>query len=201
MAPETNKIRNSDPRFAGSGVTMRISLIISLLFHVCLLLAIQKAMPTNWITKPLRTYHVELLRPPVDPLADEETTGTDLAGAKILEKTLPEETDDTISLDTKDKRYRSYARMIKEKLMRHWRYPRQARENLIEGKVLVLFSLNRQGRLKDIKILQPSAFDILDEEAVRAIRAAATFPPFPASVTVARLNIKANFAYRLTTQR
>ncbi|MDY6973929.1 MAG: energy transducer TonB [Thermodesulfobacteriota bacterium] len=201
MAIGADAIRNRVPGIAGTGAIMRISLIISLILHLCMLLMIQKAMPTSWITKPLRTYNIELLRPPVNPLADEEITGSDFVDPKALGKPWQDETGDTISLDTRDERYMSYARIIKERLMSHWRYPRQAWENLIEGRVLVLFSLNRHGRLKDVRVLQPSACEILDQEALRSIRSAAPFPPFPSSVTVARLNIKANFAYKLTAQR
>ena len=181
-------------------VVMRISLIVSLLFHVCVLMVVQKAFPISWVTEPLRTYHVELLRPPIDPFDDDETPGADLTKVDTEEETPPQETEDTISLDTKDKKYTSYAKVVKARLMKHWKYPREAWENLIEGKVLVLFSLNRQGFLKEIKILSPSAYDILNKEAERAIRSAAPFPPFPGSVTVARLNIKADFAYRLTAR-
>jgi TonB family protein len=177
---------------------MKISLTVSILFHVCVLMAVQKAFPIHWATEPLRTYHVELLRPPVDPLDQADTPGADLAKIKPEEKIPPEETEDTISLDTRNKKYSSYAAVIKARLMQHWEYPREAWENLVEGKVLVRFTLNRQGQLKALKILRPSAHTILDNETERTIRAAAPFPPFPGSVTVARLHIKADFAYALT---
>jgi len=179
---------------------MRTSLIISLFFHVLALLVIHEAFPMNWFTRPMRTYHVELLRPPLDLLGD-ETNGADFARIRPQEEKPPEETEDTISLDTKDKRYSSYAKAVKARLMQHWEYPREAKENLMEGQVLVLFSLDRQGRLKAIKFLQPSRQSVLDGETSRAIRAAAPFPPFPGSVTVTKLNIKATFAYRLTARR
>lgn len=201
MGQKTNRKGNSGSRLPGRAAVMRTSLIISLSFHVCVLLVIQKTFPVNWISKPLRTYHVELLREPVDLLDDEEPARTDFTRIRSEHKTSPEQTEDTISLNTKDERYSSYARIIKKKLMRHWTYPREAWENLIEGNVLVLFTLNREGHLKDIRILQPSSSDILDQEAARAIRAAVPFPPFPGSVTVVRLNIKANFAYKLTPRR
>jgi protein TonB len=178
-----------------------MSMIVSLLFHVCILIAVQNAFPITRLAEPLRTYHVELLRPPIDPLNDEEATGTDLAKVNPEEEIPPEETQDTISLDTKDKKYTSYAKLIKAKLMQHWHYPREAWENLIEGNVFVVFSLNRQGYLKEIKIVRPSNYDILNREAERAIRSASPFPPFPGSVTVARLNINADFAYKLTGQK
>ncbi len=202
MVLKTKIKGNNRSKLSGRKKIMRMSLIISLLFHVSGLLAIQKAFPENWITSgPLRTYRIELLRPKVDPfLDDEEGEGTDLARIRPQEKEQLDKTGETISLNTKDKRYSIYAKIIKEKLAHHWKYPQEAWENLIEGKVLVLFMLNRQGRLMDIKIQQPSRFDILDREVERAIRDASPFPSFPDSITVQNLNIKANFTYRLTTR-
>jgi protein TonB len=102
-------------------------------------------------------------------------------------------------LDTKDKRYVPYAKLVKARLMQNWKYPEEALDKLIEGKLLALFSLDRQGRLLEIEIIQLSGFEVLDREAIRAIRASAAFPPFPSSVTVSRLNIEASFDYRLTS--
>jgi TonB family protein len=201
MAPETGTMVNDVPVLPPRGKVMKICLVISLLVHLSMLLGIQKAFPVSWFPEPLRTYHVELIRPPIDPLNDEEASGADLAKIKPDESKPPEKVEDTISLDTKDKRYVSYAKVVKERLMLFWEYPREAKEKLIEGKVLVLFTLNRQGQLKDIKILPPSSFEILDRETLRTIRTASPFPPFPGSVTVKRLNIKASFAYRLTSRR
>jgi TonB family protein len=180
---------------------MKSSLFISLLAHLIVLVGLQKAFPIDWVTKPLHTYHVELIRPPIDPLEDDKNAETELSRTKPEKSNLPEETEETISLETKDKRYISYAKIIKSRLMQHWKYPYEAWENLIEGEVLVLFSLDRQGHLKGIRILQPSRSGILDEETTRTIRAASPFPPFPGAVTVKKLNIKANFAYRLTATK
>jgi TonB family protein len=201
MALITGLKKNRAYTFPNGRVIIRISMIVSLLFHAGILIITQKAFPINWFPEPLRTYHVELLRPPVDPIDDNEEADADLAKIKPDEKAQPAEAEDTISLDTKDKRYTSYAKLIKARLMKHWEYPREARENLIEGKVLIVFSLSRQGHLEEIRILQPSGYDVLNKEAERAIRSAAPFPPFPGSVTVARLNIKADFAYLLTAHK
>lgn len=179
---------------------MRASLIVSMLCHVALLLAVHRAFPINWAFKPLKTYHVELLRPPVERVDEEEKAGADLAEIKPDSKVRSPETEDTINLNTQDKRYSSYAAVVKERLMGHWTYPKEALDNLVEGHLYVLFSLNRTGHLQGIKVTEPSGHEILDNEAVRTIQAAAPFPPFPGSVTVARLNIQARFDYRLTTR-
>ena len=145
--------------------------------------------------------HVELFHPPLDPLNDDNAAGTEVDRAKSTGKTPSKETEDTISLDTKDKKYNSYAKIIKERLMSHWIYPDEAMENLIEGEVMALFSLNRQGRLKDIKIIKTSAYPGLEGETLRTIRSSAPFTPFPGSMTVTKLNIRVSFAYRLTAQK
>jgi TonB family protein len=174
---------------------MRITFIISFIFHAVLIFGLQQVIDINWFAEPLPVFHVELLRPPVDALDDKSLAGADLERKK--NKKDEEKSEDTISLDTKDKRYISYAKVIKERLQQNWQYPVKAKEDLIEGQVLVIFSLDRDGNLIGIRIMQPSQFDILNEETERVVKISAPFPSFPGSVTVKRLNIKANFTYRL----
>jgi protein TonB len=85
--------------------------------------------------------------------------------------------------------------------MYQWTYPAEAKELLMEGSLMVIFSLNRDGTMIQIKVNKLSGYEILDKEAIRAIRSAAPFPPFPEHVTASRLNIRANFDYRITARR
>jgi TonB family protein len=55
--------------------------------------------------------------------------------------------------------------------------------------------------MKEIRVAESSGHQILDAEATRAVRSAAPFPPFPNHVTVARLNIKASFDYRIKAKK
>lgn len=196
MAPKTNSIKQSPLKDRKK--VRWISITLSILFHAALILIIQKAFPLNWTIKPLRTYHVEFIRPPVDKLSEYDDKGGNQVRVKSAGEKGNVKEAETISLDTTDKRYSSYAAVIKQLLMEKWKYPRKAWENLIEGQVLILFSLNSQGKLIDVKILDSSSHGMLDENALNSIKKAAPFPPFPGSVTVSRLNIKANFAYKLT---
>ena len=178
-----------------------ISLIISFVAHIILLLFIQRVIPLRWAYSKLRTYNVELIRPVVEDLKEAEIPDIDAAHFKQEQPSSPEEIEDTISLDTKDKKYVSYARIIKERIIQNWEYPPEARKKIIEGNLHILFSLEKNGNLTRIEIKKGSGHEILDKEAIRAIRNAAPFPPFSASMTVARLNIKANFDYRLKKQK
>ena len=180
---------------------MKTSLIVSSLCHVILFLALQKAFPVHWVWEELRTYQVELIRPPVIDMETKEMIEAHISRLKEEQQPVRPVEQDTISLDTKDKRYISYARIIKEKIMYQWMYPAKAKELLMEGNLMVIFSLNRDGTMIQISVHKPSGYDILDKEAIRAISTAAPFPPFPEHVTASRLNIRANFDYRITARR
>jgi protein TonB len=116
-------------------------------------------------------------------------------------KTSSEETQETISLDTDDKRYVTYAQAIKERIAGQWKYPQEARKKKLEGRLVALFSLNREGHLTRLDITKTSGHEVLDREAERAIRSAAPFPPFPSTVTVSRLNINVSFDYTLSKKK
>lgn len=180
---------------------MRICLMISFLFHILLLLSFQDAFPLYLDQEDLRTYEVELLRPPVEDMDREEKADGDIEKLKVETKPVPEETEETISLDTNDERYVTYARVIKERILANWSYPQEARNNLLEGRLLVVFSLNQEGSLTRLDIRQSSGHDILDQEAAMAIRNASPFPPIPEQIAVSRLNIQATFDYYITTKR
>ena len=187
--------------FHGQVAAMKASIALSFIFHIILIFSLQSAFPFIWKNEELRTYRVELIRPPVEDLENGDIHGNHMDDTMDKEEAPPEDSQDTISLDTKDKRYVSYARLIKGRIGSQWRYPSAARDRLIEGQLMVLFSLIREGEVIEIRLLDPSGYEVLDEEAVRAVRAGAPFPPFPDHVTVKRLNIQASFDYRLTSKR
>jgi TonB family protein len=182
---------------------LRICLIVSLAFHVVMVLTLQNAVPTFLAGEYLRTYRVELLRPPVDDMDLEEKPDTDIV--KPEEPAAPKpssvESQETISLDTEDKRYVTYAQAIKERIAGQWKYPQEARKKKLEGRLVALFSLNREGALTRMEVTRSSGHDVLDREAERAIQSAAPFPPFPSTISVSRLNINVSFDYTLTKKK
>ena len=197
MDPNVTRVGNDAITYSRKPGIMRLCMIGSFVFHVFALITINRAFPIHWIIEPLRIYQVELIRPPVkDMELDKDAQGLTRLNEDNSKSTLQGE--DTISLDTTDKKYVSYAKIIKQALMAQWNYPEAARDNLMEGRTLLLFTLSREGALQDLRLISSSGYMILDSEAMRAVRAAAPFPAFPGSVTVARLHIKANFDYKLT---
>ena len=194
-----NKVSNILP--FGKVDILRICISVSVLLHVIMLLAFQKAFPLHWDIEEYRTYEVELIRAPVEDINPDDTAGS---GQTQLDAEKGEDVSsiqDTISLDTKDKRYVSYANVIKGRIAKHWNYPAQAKEYLMEGIVTALFSLSKDGRMTHISILKGSGYEILDQEVIRAITHAAPFPSFPESISVKKLNIEAGFDYRMTKRK
>jgi len=197
MALETITRFLNNPLLRSPAGIMKVCIGISLLFHFGLLLGFQRVFPV-WNSQELRSYNVEIIRPPTEDLDKEDLKGSSdsLDQGKELSS---EDSQDTISLDTKDERYVQYAGVIKTKISNNWDYPAEARLSLMEGEVTVLFSLVRGGGMTQINIERGSGYDVLDKEVLRAIRASAPFPSFPETIKVNRLNIRARFNYQITS--
>ena len=104
----------------------------------------------------------------------------------------------TISLDSRDPDFQGYLARLKRRVERVWTYPEPAIEQRLGGELLLVFTLNKAGSLVDLRLLQSSGFPILDEEALRAIRAAAPYDPFPPELGEEPWNILATFRYNMS---
>lgn len=58
-------------------------------------------------------------------------------------------------------------------------YPTEARQAGIYGNLRMLVSLRKDGTIKEVAILQSSGSTVLDDAAIRIVRMAAPFAPFP----------------------
>lgn len=58
-------------------------------------------------------------------------------------------------------------------------YPEEARSRGIYGDLRLLVSLRKDGTIKEVSILESSGSTVLDDAAIRIIRMAAPFAPFP----------------------
>jgi len=169
---------------------------LSMLIHIIVILVLQGVFPGSWFRSPLRKYTVDLIRPPVEEILKNEREEFPPV-RQIHTEPPPEPKEATISLDTKDTAYVPYTTVLKEKIRSHWAYPLYAQENLIQGTLLILFRLDSSGNLVDLGVVRSSEYEILDKYALKAIRSANPFPPFPESIQVDFLNINASFAYQL----
>ncbi len=102
---------------------------------------------------------------------------------------------EVVSLDTRDFRYISYFATIKRQIELVWNYPEEAARAGIYGELMMQFIIRRDGRLEEVRLLRSSGSRILDEEAIRAVRIANPYNPFPKRITKKRLHINAVFSY------
>jgi protein TonB len=94
-----------------------------------------------------------------------------------------------------DAQYRSYLGHLRSKIGAVWEYPPAAREQGLNGVVTVRFTIARNGNLKALTIKKKSPHLLLDNEALRTIRAAAPFLPFPPEFSIEKLHVLASFEY------
>ena len=103
--------------------------------------------------------------------------------------------DEPISLDTKEAKYVSYFSRIKQQIQRVWVYPSQGIKRTLSGELTLKFEISKDGNLLSLRLINGSGSNILDANAVKAVRGAAPYYPFPITITKKRLSILATFVY------
>jgi protein TonB len=100
-----------------------------------------------------------------------------------------------ISLDTTEVKYASYFARIKHQIERVWIYPSDAAKRGISGDLNLTFSISKDGNLLGVRLLDRSGYEILDMAALKAVKEAAPYYPFPLTIQREKLTIQANFIY------
>lgn len=100
-----------------------------------------------------------------------------------------------ISLNTRDPLYVSYFTKIKQNIEQQWEYPELALRYGLQGRLSLEFTIGGSGHLEQLRVIRSSGSQLLDEEAIRAIKAAAPFPPIPSWIKSLPLLISASMEY------
>ncbi len=89
-----------------------------------------------------------------------------------------------ISARTKEFKYASYMRdwVAKVERVGDLNYPDEARRRNLSGKLIVQVAIYPDGSVREITIRKPSGHKILDDAAVRIVKLAAPFAPFPQDI-------------------
>ena len=103
--------------------------------------------------------------------------------------------DEPVSLDTKEAKYVSYFSRIKQQIQRVWVYPSQGIKRTLSGELTLKFEISKDGNLLSLRLINSSGSNILDANAVKAVRGAAPYYPFPITITKKKLSILATFVY------
>jgi len=100
-----------------------------------------------------------------------------------------------VNLNTRDPVYVSYFTRIKQLIDSQWEYPELALRYGLQGRLTLQFTITGNGRLEQLRLIRSSGSQLLDEEALRAIKAAAPFPPIPAWIKPNPLPIELSMIY------
>jgi len=89
-----------------------------------------------------------------------------------------------ITASTREARYASYMRDWVHKVERvgELNYPDAARRQGLSGKLTVEVAVYPDGSVRNITILEPSGHKILDDAAIRIVKLASPFAPFPENI-------------------
>ncbi len=100
-----------------------------------------------------------------------------------------------VDINTREVNFFSYLQHLKQKIQAVWIYPTVAARAGIGGSLMLEFLISKEGQLLGVTLLDSSGHTVLDESAMRAIKSAAPFYPFPPRLTAKRIRIRANFIY------
>jgi protein TonB len=91
-----------------------------------------------------------------------------------------------------------YAAMIRGLIDKRKEYPYQARRQDQEGSVQIRFTLSRQGALAGDPVVEKrSRHRLLNESALKAVKDAAPYPPFPEEVPDEEMSFQVTVAFSL----
>lgn len=103
--------------------------------------------------------------------------------------------EEAVRLDTREPKYVSYLTSVKRAIELVWEYPEPALRHRLQGRLILEFRILGNGNLERTQLVRSSGFPVLDQEAIRAVEAAAPFHPIPPWVGKTRLDIIASFEY------
>jgi TonB family protein len=137
--------------------------------------------------------------PPKPPIKENEKSPT-TETKKTMQPQAREATVSLNRLSDDDMQYRSYLGHLRSQINAVWEYPLAARNKGLNGTVTIRFSIAQNGRLEALTIKENSPHQLLDNEALRTIKAAAPFMPFPSDFSIEKLHVLASFEYEFSSR-
>jgi protein TonB len=129
------------------------------------------------------------------------------AAARVAEQQVAEwrrkhraevEKGEAVWLDTERDLLISFFKRFRDNIYGVWNYPRRSAERGEEGTCLLRVTINRDGSVHEVRLVESSGYDALDQEAMAAVRKGAPYGALPRAYEEEALNIFAFFQYTLT---
>lgn len=109
------------------------------------------------------------------------------------------ETGDKIDMNTTNFRFIGYFTSIRKAFELVWVYPAEAVRRGLQGEVQVEFTIQKDGKVSKIKVVETSGHKILDDAVVEGLRLASPFSPLPPGYNKENLTVVGSFRYVLTS--
>ncbi len=184
-------------------------LLLSTLIHLSIIISLPLSVHKKPLAKP-KLFKVDLIRKNPKFLKNqtkdnksilkEQTKSKKLKSPPTKKKPAEENTtiqkEATISLNARDAKYTSYLSHLRQKINKAWIYPEFAKENKLEGEIMLCFTLKSDGSLLDVIIIRPSGQAVLDQASISAIDNAGPFNPLPEKLNLSKLNVISTFIYQ-----
>lgn len=103
-------------------------------------------------------------------------------------------------LDTEKDILISFFQRFRDHIYGVWNYPSRSAERGEEGTCLLKITVNRDGSLAAVRLMESSGYPQLDREAISAIEKGAPFGKLPRAYEEEQLNIFAFFQYNLSNR-
>ena len=92
----------------------------------------------------------------------------------------------------------SYLEMVRLRIEKYKRYPKNARGRQIEGSVTVRFIIRPEGDIRSAEVVKTSGNRVLDGAALTAVKEAAPFPKAPAHLFKGDIPLQLTIVFELT---
>lgn len=105
---------------------------------------------------------------------------------------------DRIDISTSEYRYIGYFTNMRKAIELVWTYPGEASRRGMQGEVGLEFSIGKDGKTSQIRVIKSSGYPVLDRAIVEAIKLASPFSPLPDGFGRARIVVTGSFRYILS---
>ena len=176
-----------------------LPVMISLIGHAALI-TVSSMVDLRDREKTAQLFTVHIAGPPlpVNPEKDGDSAGEKTAEDSRNAKPAPAGArEETVDIGSSDVKYAAYLSGVKQKILRIWKYPEAAYKMEEEGVVVVKMSIDANGRLSQVALMNSSGFIHLDSSTLDVVRAAEPYQPLPRQYDLSRLHIIASFNYRI----
>lgn len=105
--------------------------------------------------------------------------------------------DNSITFDTREFKYETYMRRLKDRIEGIWHYPADAATRGIYGDLLIRFTIQKNGRLSDVELVRTSGHRSLDQAAMQALKEGEPYWPLPDEWGKDALTVTGHFVYSI----